>query len=71
MFDITNYDNRGYRNIKLLFGIYDQGKLLNVIQAYVMSIGPKESAPFNQALIEGDWSGKELRISINSLAEDT
>jgi len=71
MFDITNNDNRGYRDIELLFGIYDQGKLLNVIQAYVMSIGPKESVPFNQALIEGDWSGKELRISINSLAEDT
>jgi hypothetical protein len=70
VFDIINHDNLAYRNIGLLFGLYDEDKLLNVIQSYIMSIGPEESTHFDQTLMEGNWEDYELKININSFAED-
>ncbi len=42
MFDIVNHDTCRYRIINLLFGLYDQGKLLNVITGLLSGISDRE-----------------------------
>ena len=66
--NITNHDSRGYRSVRLLIGVYEGGKLVMLAERSLMGIQAGETIAFNQSTLEGDYTGKELKIQIDSLA---
>ncbi len=65
--DIANHDERGYRNIMLLIGVYDENKLVRVTQASLSRIGSGETIPFDQMLFDGNLERQEVKIQIDSI----
>jgi len=70
MFDIVNNESWGYQIIDLVFGVYDQGKLIYVRSDTIWDIGPAETTPFDRSFLDGDWIDKELKININRMEID-
>jgi hypothetical protein len=68
--DIANHDERGYRNIMLLIGVYEDGNLIRVTWTSMGRIGPGEITPFNQMLFDGNFEGQEVKIQIDSIEPD-
>jgi hypothetical protein len=68
--DIANHDERGYRNIMLLIGVYEDGSLIRVTWASLGRIGPGETIPFNQMLFDGNFERQEVKIQIDSIKPD-
>jgi len=62
--DIVNHDPWGYRNISLLIGVYDTGRLIRVMESYLVSIGPGETIAFDQMLFDGNLAGNAVSIHI-------
>jgi hypothetical protein len=65
--EIINHDERGYRNIVLLLGVYDGGKLSHVTWTSISGIGPGEVIPFDRRLFDGNLGEKEVKIQIDSI----
>lgn len=63
--DIVNHDERGYRNVRLLIGVYEKGKLTNLTWSSVSRIEARETIPFDQMLFDGNLVDKEARIQID------
>jgi len=70
IFDVINNDTCRYQNIDLVVGFYSQGKLLYVREDYIHDIGPGETFHFDQRILEGDWTEKEVKININGYSID-
>ena len=70
VFDIVNNDTYRYQTIDLIFGFYDQGKLIKTKWTFISNIGPGETVNFDQHFLDGDWTDKEIRININDVEID-
>jgi hypothetical protein len=68
--DIVNHDERGYRNARLLIGVYEEGRLTNLTWSSVSRISAGETIPFDQMLFDGNLADKEVRIHIDHVEVD-
>jgi len=69
--DIVNRDTVGYRDLRLVIGLYGEGRLLQVIYRPVFeSLGPGETIAFDPLLFDGNVADREVRIQIDSLAAE-
>jgi len=65
-YDLVNHDPQAYDTVQLLIGAYQQGRLVQVDNDVVVSIGPDETIPVEKSLMEGNFEGYEIKIQVNS-----
>jgi hypothetical protein len=68
--DIVNGDPWAYRNVRLLFGVYDGDRLVHVVLDGTSSIQAGETIAFDRMILDGDFGGQELRVHVKSLQTD-
>lgn len=68
--DIANHDERTYRNVRLLIGMYEEGKLTNLTWSSVNRINAGETLPFDQMLFDGNLADREVKIHIDHVEAD-
>lgn len=69
-YNIINNDKYGYRVVDLLYGVYDNEKIIDVMTDPVLNLTPGEIRSVSRNLPEGDWKNKKFIININAFEMD-
>jgi hypothetical protein len=68
--DIVNQGESAYRNVRLLIGVYEEGRLTHLARSSVGRIGTGETVSFDQMLFDGNLADKEVRIHVDHVETD-